>query len=105
MPIKAVIFDFDGVILETEGPIHQSWEELYQEFGLKLSMEVWASYIGTAENSFDPLDGIELSSAGCMIEKVWLFAEGSARTSWFWRKLFYLESTISSRTHDVLACR
>ena len=59
MTIKAVIFDFDGVILETEGPIHQSWEELYQEFGLRLSMEVWASYIGTAEDSFDPLDGIE----------------------------------------------
>ena len=59
MPIKAIIFDFDGVILETEGPVHQSWAELYQEFGLTLSMEVWAQVIGAGENVFDPLEDIE----------------------------------------------
>lgn len=59
MPITAIIFDFDGVILETESPIHQSWSELYQEFGLKLSMEVWARTIGAGEDIFDPLADIE----------------------------------------------
>lgn len=59
MPIKAIIFDFDGVILETEGPVHQSWSELYQELGLTLSMEVWAATIGAGEYTFDPLADIE----------------------------------------------
>ena len=57
--IKALIFDFDGLILETEGPIYQSWEELYQEFGLTLSMEIWSKFIGTAEGTFDPLEEME----------------------------------------------
>jgi len=59
MPIKAVIFDFDGVILETEGPVHQSWAELYQEFGLTLTMDVWAQVIGAGESVFNPMADIE----------------------------------------------
>ena len=59
MSIKAVIFDFDGVILETEGPVHQSWAELYQEFDLTLTMEVWTQVIGAGMNIFDPMEDIE----------------------------------------------
>ncbi len=59
MPIKAVIFDFDGVILETEGPVHQSWAEFYQELGLTLTMETWSQCIGAGVHVFDPLADIE----------------------------------------------
>ncbi len=59
MPIKAVIFDFDGVILETEGPAHQSWAEFYQELGLTLTMETWSQCIGAGVHVFDPLADIE----------------------------------------------
>src|SRR4030067_3244264 len=59
MSIKAVIFDFDGVILETEGPVHQSWAELYQEFDLTLTMEVWTQVIGAGMNIFDPMEDME----------------------------------------------
>lgn len=52
--IHALIFDFDGLVLETEGPIFQSWQELYQEFGCELSLEDWADILGTMEGSFDP---------------------------------------------------
>jgi len=31
--IRALIFDFDGLILETEGPIFQSWQEVYRAYG------------------------------------------------------------------------
>ena len=30
MTIKALVFDFDGLILDTEVPIYQSWRELCQ---------------------------------------------------------------------------
>ena len=57
--IRALIFDFDGTILETEGPVLQSWQELYQSYGCSLSLEEWAVNIGTAEETFDPLDELE----------------------------------------------
>lgn len=58
--IRALIFDFDGLNLETEGPVYQSWSELYREFGCELVFEDWATIIGTSEaETFDPLDELE----------------------------------------------
>ena len=51
--IKALIFDFDSLILETEAPIFQAWRELYQEYGHMLPLECYALTIGTSEDAFD----------------------------------------------------
>jgi HAD superfamily hydrolase (TIGR01509 family) len=59
MPIKALIFDFDGLILETETPIFQSWQELYHAYGCEIPMETWAEIIGASEYEFDPFDELE----------------------------------------------
>jgi HAD superfamily hydrolase (TIGR01509 family) len=53
--IRALIFDFDGLILETEHPSYKSWEEVYQSFGLTLPFSTWATIIGTTQGEFDPL--------------------------------------------------
>lgn len=57
MKIQALIFDFDGLILDTEEPIFRSWQELYQSCQLDLSLESWADTIGRseAEAPFDPM--------------------------------------------------
>jgi HAD superfamily hydrolase (TIGR01509 family) len=52
--IRALIFDFDGLILETEGPSYKSWEEVYQSFGLKLPFSTWSTIIGTTQGEFNP---------------------------------------------------
>jgi HAD superfamily hydrolase (TIGR01509 family) len=59
--IRALVFDFDGLILETEGPIFQSWQELYQSYNHQLSWEIWATIIGTneIEVGYDPLIELE----------------------------------------------
>jgi len=57
--IKALVFDFDGLILETELPILQSYQELFQANGLELTFEQWAQNIGTAEEPFDPVLALE----------------------------------------------
>jgi len=51
---NALIFDFDGLILETEGPIYQSWQEVYRSFGQELALELWLTQVGTYHSGFDP---------------------------------------------------
>jgi len=57
--IKALIFDFDGLILETETPVYQSWRECYQAHGHKLNIEEYAACVGSDETSFDPVTDLE----------------------------------------------
>lgn len=57
--IQALVFDFDGLILETESPILHSWEEVYRSFGLELAFEDWAQIVGTAHNGWHPLDDLQ----------------------------------------------
>lgn len=51
--IRALVFDFDGLILETETPSHQTWDEMYREHGHELPMDLWHDSIGS-DAGFDP---------------------------------------------------
>ncbi len=51
--IRALVFDFDGLILETETPAYQSWAEIYREHGHELPMDQWHGYVGS-DTGFDP---------------------------------------------------
>lgn len=57
--IRALIFDFDGLILETEQPIYQSWQELYHSLGCEIPFDVWGDTVGRSEDSFDPFGELE----------------------------------------------
>ena len=41
MAIGAIIFDFDGVIIDTETPDFELWQEVYRTHGLDLSSDLW----------------------------------------------------------------
>jgi HAD superfamily hydrolase (TIGR01509 family) len=56
--ITALIFDFDGLILDTETPDYQSWKEVYETQGCELPVDLWHSNIG-AVNHFDPYTYLE----------------------------------------------
>jgi HAD superfamily hydrolase (TIGR01509 family) len=57
MSIEAVVFDFDGLILDTEGPVFTAWQEEFDAHGCPpLTIEEWAAEIGTAGG----LDLVEL---------------------------------------------
>jgi len=57
--IKALVFDFDGLILETETPIFQAWQELFRRYQCELTLEQWLVNIGTAEEKFDPITDLQ----------------------------------------------
>ncbi len=51
--IRALIFDFDGTILDTETPDYETWVDVYREHGQPLSIEEWAHTLGTAHSPLD----------------------------------------------------
>jgi HAD superfamily hydrolase (TIGR01509 family) len=59
--IKALLFDFDGLVIDTEYSIYHSWQQLYQEYDCQIPFEQWATTIGAAEHEFvfDPLSELE----------------------------------------------
>jgi HAD superfamily hydrolase (TIGR01509 family) len=47
--IEAVVFDFDGLILDTEGPVFTAWQEEFDAHGCPpLTLAEWAAEIGTS---------------------------------------------------------
>jgi HAD superfamily hydrolase (TIGR01509 family) len=58
VPIRALLFDFDGLVVDTETPSFASWQEVYREHGQELPLERWAAIIGTI-GGFEPLDYLE----------------------------------------------
>jgi len=63
--IKALIFDFDGLILDTETPEYIAWQNIYQEHGFELPIEKWGSIIGGyGVSSFDPAEHLSLLTQG-----------------------------------------
>ena len=55
MPIRAFLFDFDGLILDTETASRAGWAWLYREHGLELPEDKWATLIGTIGAPWDPM--------------------------------------------------
>jgi HAD superfamily hydrolase (TIGR01509 family) len=56
--MQALIFDFDGLILDTELPEYLSWSEIYKRYDCDLPLSVWAACIGT-HGGFNPFDYLE----------------------------------------------
>ncbi len=47
--VEGVVFDFDGLILDTEQPVFASWQEAFESHGCPpLTIGEWAAEIGTA---------------------------------------------------------
>ena len=57
--IRAIIFDFDGLILDTEEPVLRSWVEVYEEHGKELPFERWVEIVGSTTIGFHPQRHLE----------------------------------------------
>lgn len=57
--IKALLFDFDGTLVDTESVEFRAWEQTFLEHDVKLALERYGVGVGTLEG-FSPLDELEL---------------------------------------------
>jgi HAD superfamily hydrolase (TIGR01509 family) len=63
--IKALIFDFDGLILDTETPEYEVWQQIYREHGFELPHEEWGKIIGGyGISAFDAAEHLSVLSQG-----------------------------------------
>jgi HAD superfamily hydrolase (TIGR01509 family) len=53
--IRALVFDFDGLILDTETSVYEAWRIIYAEYDQILPRDRWMTRIGTDGSGFDPL--------------------------------------------------
>ena len=50
--IKAIVFDFDGLILDTETTDYKAWQAMYRAYGVELPLSMWLPIIGDATQDF-----------------------------------------------------
>ena len=53
-PLRALLFDFDGLIVDTEWPIYEAWRKTFQDHGHPLSLETFNQCIGTDFEIWSP---------------------------------------------------
>ena len=56
---RAIVFDFDGLILDTEEPIYRSWLEVYEAHGEALPFDRWVQTVGSTTAEFHPQHHLE----------------------------------------------
>lgn len=52
--IKAIIFDFDGTIIDTETAWYVAFRDAYKQHGVELTLEKYSECLGTSLHSFNP---------------------------------------------------
>jgi len=57
--IRGLLFDFDGLLVDTESPSRLAFEELYRDHGHELPLDQWATLVGTIGAPFDPVGHLE----------------------------------------------
>lgn len=56
IPLQGILFDFDGLILDTETTIFQAWKEKFNEHGKELLLDEWAEILGKSADHSGPID-------------------------------------------------
>lgn len=59
MSFRAVIFDFDGVLVDTEVAIYASWHRLFEAEGVPLPLDLFTQCVGSGYSHWNPADYLE----------------------------------------------
>jgi len=56
--VRALLLDFDGLMIDTEWPAYVAWGEIYADYGQRLALGEWVRAVGT-RGGFDPVSRLE----------------------------------------------
>ncbi len=56
---SAVLFDFDGIIIDSEWPIYQTWKKVFADEGHVLEVETYVQCIGSDFDTWSPEKHLE----------------------------------------------
>ena len=80
MAIRGLLFDFDGLLVDTETPSRLAYEELYREHGHELPLDKWATLVGTIGAPFDPLEHLNGCAPANTSSVTWKTCVRASRT-------------------------
>jgi HAD superfamily hydrolase (TIGR01509 family) len=56
-PMLGILFDIDGLILDTESQTFQAWKRKFREYGKELHLEEWSQILGKSKEHLGPVEG------------------------------------------------
>lgn len=77
IPFRAIVFDFDGLIVDTEQPIYEAYSTIFAELGATLPLSVWQDVIGQGVGNDAAFIHLE-SSIGREVDREAIRAEARA---------------------------
>jgi len=54
--LQTLIFDFDGIIINSEFIVFELWKEFAADHGLELPLSEWIKCVGSTNDAFDPYE-------------------------------------------------
>jgi HAD superfamily hydrolase (TIGR01509 family) len=86
--ITALLFDFDGVVVDTEVPTYESWRETYAEHGVDLALQDWLPAVGSGSSVSGAFDAVAHLEAllGRSVDREAVIASRSRRKSEFYAR-------------------
>ncbi len=60
--LKAIVFDFDGLILDTESQMYNATQTIYNRYKVHLPLSIWSQSIGSHGGYFDAVDYLQEKS-------------------------------------------
>lgn len=87
--LHAIIFDFDGLILDTESALYASWNHIFRLYGHSFPLNRWAVNVGGYQyDVFDPLVHLE-GLVGTPVDRD---AVNKKRREWYLEHVYGLEA-------------
>lgn len=84
-PVRALVFDFDGLLVDTESAALRAWEETLAEQGLPMPRELWHAAVGG--------QGSDAAMIGYLAEVLGHADATALREQWWTRHLALVNAT------------
>ena len=69
--LQAVVFDFDGLIFDSESAEFQAWSSVFSDHGVELEMSEWAKCVGCAPGTWVPEEHLLSLVPSADVEVAW----------------------------------